>query len=215
MWDLLTHPSNLIFSVCICLLFFFALLEVFLLLAGGGSQGILDQFLPDDLIPHKDVEVNIDGSSGLLVQFLDWLYIGRVPLLIWLIIFLTLYGLSGLILQSVLFQWIGQYITAWIMAPACLFLSMPLVRYSAMLIARILPQDETTAIYSDELIGRTATIILGVATLNSPAEAKVQDQHGLTHYILVEPEQDESFQQGQSVILTGRTKIGFYAMHLN
>ena len=215
MWDLLTHPSNLIFSVCICLLFFCALLEVFLLLAGGGSQGILDQFLPDDLIPHKDVEVNIDGSSGLLVQFLDWLYIGRVPLLIWLIIFLTLYGLSGLILQSVLFQWTGQYITAWIMAPACLFLSMPLVRYSAMLIARILPQDETTAIYSDELIGRTATIILGVATLNSPAEAKVQDQHGLTHYILVEPEQDESFQQGQSVILTGRTKIGFYAMHLN
>lgn len=101
------------------------------------------------------------------------------------------------------------------MAPACLFLSMPLVRYSAMLIARILPQDETTAIYSDELIGRTATIILGVATPNSPAEAKVQDQHGLTHYILVEPEQDESFQQGQSVILTGRTKIGFYAMHLN
>ncbi|WP_168398995.1 YqiJ family protein [Acinetobacter indicus] len=215
MWDLLTHPSNLIFSVCIYLLFFFALLEVFLLLAGGGSQGILDQFLPDDLIPHKDVEVNIDGSSGLLVQFLDWLYIGRVPLLIWLIIFLTLYGLSGLILQSVLFQWTGQYITAWIMAPACLFLSMPLVRYSAMLIARILPQDETTAIYSDELIGRTATIILGVATPNSPAEAKVQDQHGLTHYILVEPEQDESFQQGQSVILTGRTKIGFYAMHLN
>lgn len=215
MWDLLTHPSNLIFSVCICLLFFFTLLEVFLLLAGGGSQGILDQFLPDDLIPHKDVEVNIDGSSGLLVQFLDWLYIGRVPLLIWLIIFLTLYGLSGLILQSVLFQWTGQYITAWIMVPACLFLSMPLVRYSAMLIARILPQDETTAIYSDELIGRTATIILGVATPNSPAEAKVQDQHGLTHYILVEPEQDESFQQGQSVILTGRTKIGFYAMHLN
>ncbi len=159
--------------------------------------------------------MNIDGSSGLLVQFLDWLYIGRVPLLIWLIIFLTLYGLSGLILQSVLFQWIGQYITAWIMAPAGLFLSMPLVRYSAMLIARILPQDETTAIYSDELIGRTATIILGVATPNSPAEAKVQDQHGLTHYILVEPEQNESFQQGQSVILTGRTKIGFYAMHLN
>lgn len=215
MWDLLTHPSNLIFSVCICLLFFFALLEVLLLLAGGGSQGILDQFLPDDLIPHKDVEVNIDGSSGLLVQFLDWLYIGRVPLLIWLIIFLTLYGLSGLILQSVLFQWTGQYISAWIMAPACLFLSMPLVRYSTMLIARILPQDETTAIYSDELIGRTAIIILGVASPNSPAEAKVQDQHGLTHYILVEPEQDESFQQGQSVILTGRTKIGFYAMHLN
>lgn len=52
---------------------------------------------------------------------------------------------------------------------------MPLGRYSAMIIARILPQDESTAIYSEELIGRTAVIILGEAKTNSPAQAKVQD----------------------------------------
>ena len=83
-----------------------------------------------------------------------------------------------------------------------------------MLIARILPQDETTAIYSDELIGRTATIILGDARPQSPAQAKVKDQHGLTHYILVEPEQDEIFSQGQSVVLTQKTNVGFQATML-
>ena len=104
--------------------------------------------------------------------------------------------------------------SAWIIAPACVFLCMPFVRFSAMLIARILPQDETTAIYSDELIGRTATIILGDARPQYPAQAKVKDQHGLTHYILVEPEQDEIFSQGQSVVLTQKTNVGFQATML-
>ena len=88
---------------------------------------------------------------------------------------------------------------------------MPLVRFSAQLIAKILPQDETMAIYSEELIGRTAVIVLGEAKQNYPAQAKVSDQYGKTHYILVEPEQNETFTQGQSVVLTQKTKIGFQA----
>ncbi|SDY02831.1 Protein of unknown function [Acinetobacter kyonggiensis] len=91
---------------------------------------------------------------------------------------------------------------------------MPLVRYSTMVMAKILPQDETTAIYSEELIGRTALIILGEAKINSPAQAKVKDQFGQMHYVLVEPEQNEVFRQGQSVVLTQKTKIGFQAITL-
>ncbi len=102
------------------------------------------------------------------------------------------------------------------MALLCLVLSMPMIRYSAMLIAKILPQDETTAIYSEELIGRTALIILGEAKVNSPAQARVQDQFGQTHYVLVENlETDLHFSQGQEVILTQKTKIGFKAISLN
>ena len=89
---------------------------------------------------------------------------------------------------------------------------MPVVRISAALIARIIPKDETTAIHSEDLIGRTAQIILGDAKPNSPAQAKVKDQFGQTHYVLVEPELDIVFQQGQEVILTQRTKIGFQAI---
>jgi hypothetical protein len=80
------------------------------------------------------------------------------------------------------------------------------------LISKIIPKDETTAIHSDELIGRTAQIILGQAKQNSPAQAKVKDQFGQTHYVLVEPELDIIFYQGQDVILTQRTKIGFQAI---
>ena len=62
------------------------------------------------------------------------------------------------------------------------------------------------------MIGQPAKIILGIAQANSPAQAKVKDQFGQTHYVLVEPEQDESFQQGQIVILTRKTKLGFQAI---
>jgi len=129
-----------------------------------------------------------------------------------LIIFLTVYALFGFIVQAIFHHFTQSYFPIWIIAPASLFLCMPIVRTCASIIAKILPQDETTAIHSDELIGRKAQIILGQAKLNYPAQAKVVDQFGQTHYILVEPEIDVIFQQGQEVLLTQRTKIGFQAI---
>ncbi|KYQ84481.1 hypothetical protein AWW72_08815 [Acinetobacter sp. NRRL B-65365] len=210
-WDLLTHPSNLIFSTALMLCLFIGVLE-FILLLFGGSSSFLEQFLPDSLTDIDHADVSLEQSENLFTQLLEWLYLGKVPLLIWLIIFLTLYALTGLIIQDLFFQFTEQYVSAWIIAPASLFLAMPLVRYSAALIAKIIPKDETTAIQHDDLIGRTAHIILGEAKPNSPAQAKVKDQFGQTHYVLVEPEFDTVFHQGQDVILTQRTKIGFQAI---
>ena len=212
MWELFTHPSNIVFSISLCLMFLFGLFEIVLTILGGGSQGFLDQFLPEDV--GHNAELGVDADAGIVTRVLDWLYLGRIPLFVWLIIFLCVYSLLGFTIQAVVNQMTSMMFSAWIIAPACMFLCMPFVRFSAMLIARILPQDETTAIYSDELIGRTATIILGDARPQSPAQAKVKDQHGLTHYILVEPEQDEIFSQGQSVVLTQKTNVGFQATML-
>lgn len=212
MWELLTHPSNIFFSISLCLLFFLGTLEIVLLFLGSGSQGLLDQFLSEDLSSSKDVNVHIDGDSSLFSLILDWLYIGRIPLLVWFIIFLTTYSLTGLITQAIYHQFLNSFVSAWIIAPICLFIAMPIVRYSAMIISKFLPQDETTAIYSHELIGRHATIILGKAQINSPAEAKVIDQHAQTHYVLVEPELDEVFNQGDTVLLTEKTTLGFKAI---
>lgn len=210
-WDLLIHPSNLVFSIALMLCLFIGILELILLLFGGSSS-FLEQFLPDSLSEVDHTNVSLESSENIFTQLLEWLYLGKVPLLIWLIIFLTVYALTGLIIQDLFFQFTEHYLSAWIIAPACLFLSMPLVRYSAALIAKIIPKDETTAIQADDLIGRTAHIILGDAKPNSPAQAKVKDQFGQTHYVLVEPELDLVFHQGQDVILTQRTKIGFQAI---
>ena len=211
MWELVTHQSNLLFSISLCLVFVFGLLEVIILVLGGGSQGFLDQFVPDSLSDTGSLDVSLDTEPSMFIQVLDWLHVGRVPFLIWLIIFLSTYALTGFILQSIFFHFTHNFFPLWIAAPACLFLCMPLVRFFAKSFAKILPQDETTAIQLNELIGRSAIIVLGEAKLNFPAQARVKDQFGQNHYILVEPEQDEIFTQGQTVILTQQTKQGFQA----
>ncbi|EFF81784.1 MULTISPECIES: YqiJ family protein [Acinetobacter] len=209
--DLLTHPSNFIFTIALLLCLFIGVLEIFLLLLGGSSS-FFEQFLPDSLSDVNQADVSLEHSNNVFIQFLEWLYLGKVPLLIWLIIFLAAYGLTGLIIQDIFYHLTEHYFSAWLIAPASLFLCMPIVRFSAKFIARIIPKDETTAIHSDDLIGLTAHIVLGDAKPNSPAQAKVKDQFGQTHYVLVEPELDTIFYQGQDVILTQKTKIGFQAI---
>lgn len=211
MWEIFIHPSNLIFSVSLSLMVLLGVLECLLLIVGSSSQGFLDQFVPDQLIeaPHSEFDVQVDHDA--FVQLLDWLYLGRIPMLVWLIIFLTIYALTGFILQSIFYSFSTHYFPLWIAAPACLILCMPLVRICSASMAKILPKDETTAIHSDELIGRTAIIILGEARLNYPAQARVKDQFGQSHYILVEPETDIIFAQGQEVLLSERTSMGFRA----
>ena len=212
MWELFTDPSNIFFSVSLSLMLLLGVTEFLLLLVGTSSQGFLDQFVPDQLAEVNHPDLDITAQQSIWVQLLDWLYLGRVPVLIWLIIFLTVYALTGFVVQSIFFQFTEHFFPVWIIAPACIFLCMPIVRLSVALIGKILPKDETTAIYSHELIGLKAEIILGEARLNYPAQAKVKDQHGQTHYILVEPEIEAHFKQGQVVILTHKTANGFQAI---
>jgi hypothetical protein len=214
MWELFTHPSNLIFSVSLCLMLFLGLLESLFLVIGASTQGFLDQFVPDQLLEAQHPDLDAHQGNHFFVQFLEWLYLGRIPVLVWLIIFLTVYALFGFAAQIFIFKFTGSYLPLWIIAPACLILCMPIVRFTAAAIAKVLPKDETTAIHSNELIGLEAEIILGDAKQNYPAQAKVKDQFGQTHYILVEPETDTTFLQGQRVVLTHRTNVGFQAISI-
>lgn len=212
LWELFVETENLFFSISLCLMFFLGIVECLLLLFGSSSQGFLDQFVPEQVIDLQKPEFDLGSAQNTLVQFLDWLYIGRIPMLVWLIIFLTVFSISGFMLQGIYQNFTAHLLSIWLITPATLVLSMPLIRYSSALIARILPKDETTAIYSDELIGRHAVIIMGHAALNSPAQAKVVDQFGQTHYVMVEPDQDIILKQGETVVLTEKTSIGFKAI---
>lgn len=210
LWQLFIEPANLFFSISLCLMLFLTITEAVLLILGSSSQGLLEQFLPDQLNSHSAELQSVEQSSAFM-SLLEWLYLGKIPLLVWFVIFLTVYALFGFIGQSLIYSFSHHYLYIWIAAPASLILSMPFVRISAQIIAKILPQDQSTAIRSEELIGRTAIIILGEAKPNSPAQAKVKDQFGLTHYVFVEPETDAVYAQGQQVILTEKTTIGFKA----
>ena len=213
MWEMFLNPSNLTFSISLVLMLFIGLVEILLLASGLSGQGFLEQFLPNQLI-EPTPDLSVDGEPNLFIQFLEWLYIGRIPVLIWLIILLTTYSLLGFILQTIILYLFHTFWPIWIISPVVLVLSMPLVRIISAFMTRIIPKDETTAIHSDDFIGLTAEIILGEARHNYPAQAKLKDRYGQTHYILVEPESQTIFKTGQQVILTQRTVKGFQAISI-
>lgn len=211
MWELINHPSNVVFSIALSLMLFFGVIEIFSLFMGGISDW-LDGLLPDNLAGDLHSEVGIDASGGAFFKLLSWLYVGKIPILIWLTVFLAVYGGGGLMAQNVVHSMTGHYLPAVLAALGMLFVSMPVVRACAAGLYKVIPKDETTAINSEDLLGRVAEVILGEARVGSPAQAKVKDQYGQTHYIMVEPDGEDSLPQGSKVLLVSSHAIGFKAI---
>ena len=202
LWQVFLDPHNLFFSTCLTICLFITVLELAGLLIGG-SNSWADNLLPDFL--KNDIHIDhVDGASGVFTTLSSWIYLGRTPFLIWLIIFIGGWGGTGLILQSLAADFFGHPLISIIAIPLAFFINLFVVHYTCAVINPILPKDETTAINLNELIGFEAEIVIGTAKLNFPAEAKVKDQHGATHYIMVVPENDSEYQQGQKVIISER-----------
>ena len=80
-------------------------------------------------------------------------------------------------------------------------------------LARVLPKDETESVSQSGLVGRMATIVLGTARAGSPAQAKVRDQHGQMHYVMLEPDDAaDAFGAGDSVLLISHSGAVYRAI---
>ncbi len=218
MFDFLIAGQNLPFTVAICLMLVITFMEGVGTLLGSGLSEMVESLMPDfDLDVDIDIDADIDGPDidpqGGLTKILGWLRIGEVPFLMLLIVFLTVFGLVGLGIQSLAQEMFGNLLPGLATGIVVFLISMPLVRLLGGLLAKVIPKDETDAVSEDSFIGRTATITLGQANKGNPTRAKLHDQYGTTHYILVEPDlDDELFEQGSSVILVSRAGAVFKAI---
>jgi len=203
MWQLLAAENSL-FTGALLLLVMIAIVEVAALFLGQGLSSALESLLPDHWLPST---AGLDSSeaAGPLSKLLGWLRVGRVPLMMLLILFLLCFGLLGLFIQARWQNLTGSLMPIWIATPFAFALSLPLVRWFGGLIERLLPRDETTAVSADSLIGRIATITLGTARSGMPAQARVRDQHGYSHYVQIEPDDPTTeLPQGTEVLLLSR-----------
>jgi hypothetical protein len=171
------------------------------------------------LLPDIDIDVDVDldadgaVSGNSLTRLLGWLRIGQVPVLILLIILLTSFGLIGLGIQSVAHGAVGFMLPGWIASVPALIVSLPVVRVLGGGLAKVMPKEETDAVSEASFIGRVAVITLGSARSGSPAEARLKDEHGQVHYIMVEPDSDkEAFEQGSTVLLVKQESAVFKAI---
>lgn len=184
MLEFLGAGENLPFAVALALMLLIGAVE-----AVGLSAGMAGH------------EIDVDGDG----DWLGWLGVGRIPLLMLLVVLLACFGLIGLIGQQIALGVTGSLLPGWIAAPVAGVAALPVTGLIARGLGRILPQDETTAIDPGELVGFTATIVIGRATPGSPAKARVRDHYGQTHYVMAEPDNHgHAFGEGDEVLLVRR-----------
>lgn len=192
------------FALAAGLLIALAATEALALLIGASASHWFDGALADAGQP-----------DGPVSAALGWLHFGKVPILAILVIFLTAFAVVGFGAQFVAKAAIGHFMPLLLAVAVALLAAISAVRILGAALGKVIPSDETSAVPDASLVGRVGTITIGTARAGMPAEARIRDEHGTTHYIMVEPEMpDETFESGARVLLvrhlSGRR---FHAIH--
>lgn len=211
MWTLITAPETRIFGVALALMLMLGILELLSMMAGGLNEWV-DGLLPDSLTDPAHPELGVEAAEGALIRFLSWLYVGRVPLLMLMVVFLAVYGLLGYALQSGFQAALGAYLNGVLAAILAWFLSLPVVRVLAAGLYKIMPKDETTAIAENDLIGRVGVVVLGTAEHDKAAQVRVKDGFGQQHYVMVYADGTDALPEGSVVLLVARQGSYFTAI---
>lgn len=153
------------------------------------------------------------GGFSLVSQGLGWLGLAYVPLLVFLMLALLLFGTTGLLVQYAAASIFDAFLPTVLVALASLGVTVPALRAGARALGRVIPRDHSQAISEASFQGKLATIVLGTARRGHPTQARFRDAHGQTHYVLVEPFDDgRTLSQGEQVVLVERDGARFLAV---
>ena len=217
--ELFLADANIPFSIALAVMLMLAIVEGILGVIGAGISQALDSLLPDMNIeaPDLDAPDALDSASSTsgVTRFLAWLKVGQVPSAILLVLFLLIFGLGGIAMQQGAEALLGSSLPTWLAAPIMALLALPLVSLTGGVLGRFLIRDETEVISTDDFTGHRATITVGEASQGNPAEARFKDQFGTTHYVMIEPDSDDTFKQGEEVLLLNQQGNVFIATRLD
>ena len=240
MIEFILAGPNTPFAVALGLMIAIALAEGVGTLMGLGLSNMIDSLLPEVDLPDVDLpeidapEFDADIAGGALPgdletvaagtdvtgpgqgrfsQILGWLCFGRVPALIILVIFLTGFGLVGYVLQGLVHS-VSGFLLPGLLASAGAFAgALPFTRVSALGLSRVMPRDESDAVSRQTFVGKPAVIVQGHAKPGLPAQARLSDATGQSHYVLVEPDvDDEVLEQGTNIIIVRQRGPHFTAI---
>ncbi|MFK7763434.1 MAG: YqiJ family protein [Roseobacter sp.] len=228
MFEVFLAPEALPFSVALAVTAGLFVLEILGSLLGasflglGGEQPDLDIDVDFDLSAEidvdavdvgLDVDADLDGANAAPSGLLGWLGARDVPFLIWLVSFLTMFGLSGLVLQSVASNLFGAPFPISIATVLAMVPAITLTRIIAAQVSMIMPKTESSAMRTRFLGGHRGTITQGTAKRGKPAEAKIKDRFGNMHYLRVEPLEDDGvFPQGTDVTIIRKRGDSFFVI---
>jgi hypothetical protein len=179
----------------------------------GALFGASASQLFDNAVPSVDADGPDAPEPGGLSSLLSWLYVGRAPLLILVAAFLTGFGLTGFILQSAVKAIAGFHLWSWLAAIPAVIVALPFTRVVGRFFSRVMKQEESDAVSSATFVGKVAIVVRGEARRGFPAEAKLRDLQGATHYVLVEPDEENAvLTAGSEVLLVEQAGAVFRAI---
>ena len=194
---------NMPFAAAFVLMAMLALVQMF-----GLADAVGDHDVAADTGGHADVS----AAGGMIDGLFSLIGLGRLPLMVWLPLFLGLFAALGVGLQALADSLVGAPLDRWLAAALAGLAALPVTGALARPLARVLPHDETTAIRTDDLLGRRGTVTDGTARSGSPARVRVSDLHGQWHHVMVEPhDPGEALAAGAEVLLLRREGETFFA----
>jgi hypothetical protein len=170
----LLEGSIIIYTTALALMF--GLTAVYAVSAAVGFGIELEENTPQTY--------DIEFEHGSLETFTNWSNINKVPLMVYLAIFLFSFGNLGILLSLLVGWLLGFYL----IFPITLILSVIFAKYVSGVVGKMVPKVTTNAISFKSFIGSKGKITIGEASLNNPAEAKIVGVDQKNHYIFVEPE---------------------------
>lgn len=214
MLDFATASQNLPFAVVLGLLVTILVIELFGLLFGTDLGGLLgDIDLPDLDVDLDAPDLPLGANVGFLTSVLYWLNVGRIPIIILLVLFMTAFVVTGYLLQLVVLSAAGFLLPGYVAAPIAVAASIPVVKCVGKPLSRIIPRDETEAISRTELVGSRAIITIGIAKTGYPAQAKVNDRYGTSHYLMLEPDNPgDELKSGEDLLLVRYDGTRYFAI---
>lgn len=204
MWTLINSPETYPFSVALVLMLLIGLLELVSLFTNGFSQQ-LDNLLPDNLLESSPPELKLPlDQMSVGLRLLEWLYVGRVPLMMLFVMALAVFGAVGWVLQNMYHSLVGSLMNVYVAVILAMMLSLPVLRVCAAGWYKIMPKDESSAVNEDSLIGRVGVVVLGVASATQAAQIRVKDSQGQQHYIMALADGGCDLPQGTAVLIVSR-----------
>lgn len=151
-----------------------------------------------------DLDADLEAS-------LDWLHLGKIPLIVFLIVLLSSFSFVGYGI-SFLAKALGfSALSPWISAPIALVTSLPIVSVAGRALAKFMPGFESDAITNNDLLGKIGVITVGECRKDLAAEVRITMEDKRSSYarvVLTDP--DAVATKGQELVLVRHVSGNLY-----
>ncbi|MDQ0469797.1 OB-fold-containig protein [Labrys wisconsinensis] len=197
--DLLLTPETKPFGIAALILCGLVAIELAGLIIGISASSIIDKGFGGHVEGHPGAHP--EAHEGWLGGILGWINPGRAPILIVMMLALGAFAASGYAIQSVAIAWVGA-LPALAASAVAAVAALLLTRAGSRLVARLIPRDETYAVDEADLVGLTASVVIGPLDGGKPGRVRVQDRYGNWHFLNARAADGHGpFAQGRTVLL--------------